>query len=503
MASEAKLPEVAAPKPHAQDVTSFLNLLNLLVADTSATWIKQVMEDNERMKAAIREKDEKTEAASRSFVLAISEVSRKLDIANEESKKAIAESEEAKTKAGELTTAIENAKSTIAERDQKLQDDATKITGLEGNVEALGKEVQTRDETIKTQKEQQEASNARIKELKNSLTNAVGHLETTTGHLKDLQDLSWQIADGSREFVLREIDRIYEHAKRLAVNFFSEDLPEVTFSNTLIFDEIRRLVRPIPFPVSNSPAAKKARIAAFLASLGSRLGNMIFLPYYTRPNDEDDNEKYGNDAITILLSDLSQSDPKRELHLRSVLLATSPGEQKKIAHERAEIIAMELYHIMGVFLSGEQQPKFGEALRRFCHEAVESWDLLRNLKEKVEPFMQTEEDTEKYWLPAELDTGSQVVAAKQADGSGKPNGLGSKPSLHSLKSAKKVIFVWPGFSYGSEVLKQGFMLLDSQVRSADEESASPHSKRNQRAMQRAMTGSPVQNRRTGTPRLSR
>ncbi len=201
MASEAKLPKVAAPKPHAQDVTSFLNLLNLLVADTSATWIKQVMEDNERMTAAMREKDEKIEAASRSFVLAISEVSRKLDIANEESKKAIAESEEAKTKAGELTTKIENAKSTIAERDQKLQDDATKITGLEGNVEALGKEVQTRDETIKTQKEQQDDSNTRIKELKDSLTNAIGHLETTTGHLKDLQDLSWQIADGPREFV--------------------------------------------------------------------------------------------------------------------------------------------------------------------------------------------------------------------------------------------------------------------------------------------------------------
>lgn len=192
---------VAGPKPHAQDVASFLNLLNLLVADTSATWIKQVTEDNERMKAAIREKDEKTEAASRSFVLAISEVSRKLDIANEESKKAISESEAAKMKAGKLTTEMETAKSTIAERDQKLQDDVAKIAGLEGKMEALGKEVKTRDKTIKTLKEQQEASDTRIKELNDSLTNANGQLETTAGHLKDLQDLSLQITDGSREFV--------------------------------------------------------------------------------------------------------------------------------------------------------------------------------------------------------------------------------------------------------------------------------------------------------------
>ena len=232
------------------------------------------------------------------------------------------------------------------------------------------------------------------------------------------------------------------------------------FSNTFIFDEIRRLVQPIPFPVSNSPAAKKARIAAFLSSLGSRLAYMIFVPYYTQPDDGDDNKKRRNDAITILLSDLSLSDPKRELHLRSVLLATSPGEQKNIAHERAEIIVMELYHNMGVLLSGEQQRKFAEALRRFCYEAIESWDLLRSIRVKVEPFIKTE------------------------------------PALRSLKSAKKVTAVWPGFCYGSEVLKQGFMLLDSQVRSADEESASSHSRRTWRAAQRAMTGSPVQNRRS-------
>ena len=174
------------------------------------------------------------------------------------------------------------------------------------------------------------------------------------------------------------------------------------FSNTFIFDEIRRLVQPIPFPVSNSPAAKKARIAAFLSSLGSRLAYMIFVPYYTQPDDGDDNKKRRNDAITILLSDLSLSDPKRELHLRSVLLATSPGEQKNIAHERAEIIVMELYHNMGVLLSGEQQRKFAEALRRFCYEAIESWDLLRSIRVKVEPFIKTEEDTEIYWLEAHL-----------------------------------------------------------------------------------------------------
>ncbi|KAI1739126.1 hypothetical protein F4680DRAFT_148927 [Xylaria scruposa] len=483
MASETDTPDMATPKVNIPEVVNFLSLLSTLVADPSTTWVKGVLKENEDMKAAVRQK----EAESNGFIQAIAKVSQDFNIEVEKSKQAIAQSEEAKTKAGELATEVEDAKKTIADRDQKLQEDATTITNLQGNVENLDNEVKARDEIIKKQGEQQANDGARIKELEGSLETTQSELDVKTNQLKELRDLSCEVVEGTKDFVLNEINRIYGFAKALAVNYFGEDLPEDILANTALFDEIRRLVRPIPFPNSNSVAAKKARIAAFLASLGSRLADLIFLPYYIEPDE--DEEQHGLDAITVLLSNLSHNDAKRELHLRSVLLAISPDEQRKIARERADMIANEIFDILGILLSEDQQPKFDHDVKKLCRLAVESWDTLRPLKEKVEPFTQTDEETEKYWLPAELDSGSQTK--KQVNG--KPNGLGSKPSLHSLKSANKVILVWPGFSYGSEVLKQGFMLLDSQVKSADEEVPL---KRERRAMQRAATSSPVHGRRS-------
>lgn len=285
------------------------------------------------------------------------------------------------------------------------------------------------------------------------------------------------------------IDKIYGYAKTIAFKYYSEDLPEEVITNGPLFEEIRKYVKPIPFPASNSYGAKRARIAAFLARLGSRLADRIFLPFYTSLG-EDQEQQDGIDTIAFMLSDLSIIDPKRELHLRSVLLAIAPEEQKKIAYDRAEEIANDIYNTLGILLNPERQPEFHHDIKRLCHLAVENWNILRPLREKVEPFTETQEDSEKYWLPAELDGGSQN---KKPQTNGKPNGLGSKPSLHSLKSANKVVLVWPGFSYGADVLKQGFMLLDSQVRQADEETQSL--KRNVRAMTRAANSSPMQQRR--------
>ncbi|KAJ2990273.1 hypothetical protein NUW58_g3034 [Xylaria curta] len=473
-----------------QDVGNFLKLLGALVADPSTTWIGQVIKEN----AAMKDAAEKQETESKGLVRILAKVSHDHDKQVELSKQAVSQSEEAKTKAGELATEVENAKKTIADRDQKLEENATTITTLQGNVEALDKQVKDRDETIKKH-EAQHADDARnIKVLQGTLGTTRIELSAKSNQLKELQDLSCEMVDGSRDFVLEEINKTYNNAKSVAIKYFGEDLPEDIIANALLIEEIRKLVYPIPFPASNSVAAKKVRIAAFLAGLGYRLVDQIYQPYFIP--EEDQAPQHGLDAINTMLSNLSHTDPKRELQLRSVLLAISPEEQTRIAYDRAEVIAEEIFDNLGILLSSDQQPDFARDIRALCRLAVDSWNTLRVLKEKIEPFTQTEEETEKYWLPAELDGGSQ-----KKQGNGKPNGLGLKPSLHSLRSATKVILVWPGFSYGTEVLKQGFMLLDSQVKLAEEESGPL--KRRQRAMQRAENSSPVQQARRSHMRKSK
>ncbi|KAI1160698.1 hypothetical protein F5B18DRAFT_675633 [Nemania serpens] len=477
--------EVGAQAMGTQEVANFLELLRALANTPSTALIDRVFKDNEKMKANVKEKEDD----HNSLIRAITNLRNDLDTEIEKSKKANSQSEEAKAKANKLTTEIEEAKKAIADKEKKLQEDASAITTLKGNVENLDKEVKTRDDVIKKHEGKQATDGARIKELEGSLGTTKEELQAKLRELKELQDLSVEVVDQSKEFVLGVIDKIYGYAKTIAFKYYSEDLPEEVITNGPLFEEIRKYVKPIPFPASNSYGAKRARIAAFLARLGSRLADRIFLPFYTSLG-EDQEQQDGIDTIAFMLSDLSIIDPKRELHLRSVLLAIAPEEQKKIAYDRAEEIANDIYNTLGILLNPERQPEFHHDIKRLCHLAVENWNILRPLREKVEPFTETQEDSEKYWLPAELDGGSQN---KKPQTNGKPNGLGSKPSLHSLKSANKVVLVWPGFSYGADVLKQGFMLLDSQVRQADEETQSL--KRNVRAMTRAANSSPMQQRR--------
>jgi hypothetical protein len=277
---------------------------------------------------------------------------------------------------------------------------------------------------------------------------------------------------------LSELQKVYTAAKSLATRYFGEDLPDDVFKSAA-FEDVRKDFKHLDIPLlaSNSISAKKARMAAFLATLGSKLTARIFVPFYILPSENQDRPSEDIDDIAMMLSILSRHDRKKELHLRSVLLAISPSEQKAVAHGRGIDIAVEVSNEIGILVSGDQQLEFDQELRKFCDMAVESWECLRPLKDKVEPFDEdTSRHTEEYWLPAEFDIGTQQQ---------KTNGLASKPSMHSLNASGPVVCVWPGFYLGGQVLRQGFMLLDSQVKpGADEQ----RPRQSLRALRRVSTG---------------
>ncbi len=75
-----------------------------------------------------------------------------------------------------------------------------------------------------------------------------------------------------------------------------------------------------------------------------------------------------------MLSNLSHTDPKRERHLRSILLAISPEEQRRIAYERADDIADEVFYLLGELVREDQQEPFEHDIKKLCRLAVDSWE---------------------------------------------------------------------------------------------------------------------------------
>lgn len=197
MASEVAARMVNTQLVGNQDVANFFELLRALATSSSTTWIDQVLKDNEKMKANVKEKEDD----HNSLVRIITRLRNELDTEAAKSKEAISQSEAAKAKADELATEIEGAKKTIADKDQRLQEDVSTITTLRGSVEALGKDVQSRDDIIKKHEEQQANDDTRIKELEGSLGTTKAELDVRLNQLAEIQSLSCQVVDGSKEFV--------------------------------------------------------------------------------------------------------------------------------------------------------------------------------------------------------------------------------------------------------------------------------------------------------------
>lgn len=189
--------EVGAQAMGTQEVANFLELLRALANTPSTALIDRVFKDNEKMKANVKEKEDD----HNSLIRAITNLRNDLDTEIEKSKKANSQSEEAKAKANKLTTEIEEAKKAIADKEKKLQEDASAITTLKGNVENLDKEVKTRDDVIKKHEGKQATDGARIKELEGSLGTTKEELQAKLRELKELQDLSVEVVDQSKEFV--------------------------------------------------------------------------------------------------------------------------------------------------------------------------------------------------------------------------------------------------------------------------------------------------------------
>jgi chromosome segregation ATPase len=180
-----------------QDVANFFELLRALATNSSTTWIDQVLKDNEKMKANVKEKEDD----HNSLVRVITKLRNELDTEAAKSKEAISQSEAAKAKADELATEIEGAKKTIADKDQRLQEDVSTITTLRGSVEALDKEVRSRDDIIKKHEEQQANDGTRIKELEGSLSTTKAELNVRLNQLEEIQSLSCKVVDRSKEDV--------------------------------------------------------------------------------------------------------------------------------------------------------------------------------------------------------------------------------------------------------------------------------------------------------------
>ena len=284
-----------------------------------------------------------------------------------------------------------------------------------------------------------------------------------------------------------------------AMRFFYENLSKRVLEDSTAWEGLRDRIRWLPLLPSNSPDAKRMRVAACIGALGSMLAGLIFVPVYMDPDMGE---------IRNLLTDIYMTDHTREQHLRGVLLSVHPDVQQDIKRKRILHIIETISLIFGRLLDDQTRDVFKEELVQTCKVAVECWDFVRQARIKVDTmypaFKGTEESaeqeqfTDKNWLPVPLPTSIITSTAKDSEngdsqkkGGPKLNGTAKQTGNGNVKEnttkdgtlqtassgeQQQVAFeresiqrpVWPGFYVEDELVK-GYVLLTTQVKAAREE----------------------------------
>ena len=257
-----------------------------------------------------------------------------------------------------------------------------------------------------------------------------------------------------------------------------------------MWKDLKERIKWLPLIRSNTPDAKRMRIAACVGALGSMLAGIIFVPVYLEPDMGD---------VKSLLTDLYMTDKPREQHLRSVLLSTSVDTQVDIRRDRVRQIAETIWFTFGRLIEEEgRKTAFKEDLMQMCTAAAECWDFVRRARVKVDTIYPAFEDTEetaeqftdRYWLPIPLAMGKDASQRKDspkqnghtkhnsdttsnASGRHKQNGpvheTARDEELQGTFDHKSIRRpVWPGFYVDDELVK-GYVLLNFQVKTAREE----------------------------------
>lgn len=271
---------------------------------------------------------------------------------------------------------------------------------------------------------------------------------------------------------------------------FRQDLEEDLLADSRTWEAIRNhpsIQRAIPLPSSNSPAAKKMRIAAGLVIYGKALAEHVLRPTYILRDRE----------IDKTLNILGSKDPLHEAYVRAVLLKILPDKQKQHKEACVKKAVMDILDSMGSLLPARQREIFESDLWNVSNKLCDTWRLAQRLEEKVEPsFSFTFPEDWKPLPPSSVQTVAKPppnTAMSHKDKERQRSQGATDQTLQMGEGTARI--VWPTFLYSSSqqdgealLLYPGYVLTQPQMREADEEMSRRAARRTMRQNGPAVAG---------------
>ncbi|KAK0634356.1 hypothetical protein B0T17DRAFT_502027 [Bombardia bombarda] len=409
---------------------------------------------------------------------------------------------------------LDSTKKQSQDKDVKLQTHAKERTELTGKLANKTKELEENAKQMTKLQEELKKRDAKIgkletglraeqektkdrESLQKQLASTKEDLRLRISHLEKLEKFAFKMIPLSSENIPERLATIFNSARSLAVKYSNTDFAPATLTDAPLWDKMRdhhRVKGIIPLLLTNSPAAKQMRAAAFLAILATELTKYIFQPTYILEE--------GDEELSGILSNLTVTAPERETYLRSILLGANAPNRSAVAKYRAKLAARAVVFYVEPLLSGGDAV-FRAALDELCTLACTHWLRVQEVEDKIEACFEASDGQD--WQLSQSSSSSSSLSngeSKKPNGSattistgGSSNGRTSPGTTRRpMDSAAKAeanakspeqqqqlqlqdigAVVWPSFvivdhdDFELETLVGSYVLAESQVRAAKEE----------------------------------
>jgi hypothetical protein len=214
----------------------------------------------------------------------------------------------------------------------------------------------------------------------------------------------------------------------------------------------------VPLPPTNSPEAKKMRIAVVSKILARSIDEYVFHPTYLFGDGKEVRHTLIRQAI---------SNSEHESLFRGVLLAILPEESEAAADMRVRKVVEEVLEYVQDLLPEDRIEEFTSSLEKLVRDACEVWEETRMTRRHFEPHFESKRFGDIECLPLNFSglrtskTGQELTS----QGAGDEELLVVFPRLYLVETDKI-----------PEPITAGTMLGRSQsLRAAEELEKQPHS----------------------------
>ncbi|ETS78996.1 hypothetical protein PFICI_08849 [Pestalotiopsis fici W106-1] len=453
--------------------------LETLAKDKSFQHLQKVITQNKEL----TQDNERLQSLNQGNLGNIADLTVQVRTTEKAAEKSRAELQSCHKKITSLSDSQEKVASQVTNLVKKLKESDGLMSDLQRKANQKQDRITNLEDELALEKKRLESATSAQKQLQTHLDTAKQRLLEARASLEGYTSLTREVVNLERDVIIRTLETIMSSICTLLITFVHTELSTDALSRVCkLANKFTNKFPNIPMLNSNSPDARHMRLAAAMFLAARALEEHIFQATYLLE---------GN-ILCQLLSDMAETDPVREAHVRAVLLPVDPPDD--LIQIRIQQCVRQIESTVGLMVAESRKEEFSSALGQACEQICQYWMGLQRVEGSLEVNFNLHDSLDEdnymllsHFIPDDLEKVQRPGDPSTRSSNGQ-NAAKKGPQSVSYEQAGPV--VWPAFIWKSPDRRRAVSLQNCIVLSIGQvDSARERSHREWRQARRESTSS--------------